>query len=539
MASPMLPISQRTRSEMAKNMAQDESDDVSRVSSKGKETNNITAPLTTNQNTLQNMSSPVFLVSSPEKVNTNTAGQLTSQNSSVNNDIANKQTFSPIISQIPVDHNDAASGGQVIKDQQVDLPDIEMIVEDQNDDINQYRKLENNKIIAVLEVPINDPANIDEYKKFIKVIQNSILEDSILHQEDITGLHIQIITQKISEDKVMQTANDRHKSNKVITGIALQATLISQQTFKELMEIPYRYRVVQVFNASIRLTTAIVKPFMRKYGELEEEECYSRRLHAHAPNRQVIYITFKDANSVAHFYNDHVLWIYGEMLYVTPFLMNKVAREGLKQFLEFYIPRNTYTNDTQKYAYIYFKDEAAMLAATQEVLLVRNKQAEWSEPNVQSCFRCGYTGHFLRDCDYVPPRTRPMTKNEYFRQIREILGKFVKAVMQEIEQIIMLNLPHMLKWQHKIIEDTGKEEIMMIIDKIIIGDVDNIDSFDDEKDLIMNEIGMHEWDEPSKMPYVYLRSCDIQYGIKKGGSMHMNNKEKEEFQRKQTNDNLQ
>jgi hypothetical protein len=346
----------------------------------------------TKQNTLQNMSSPVFLVSSPEKVNTNTAGQSTSQNPSVNNDVANKQTSSPIIGQIPVDHNNAASGGQVIKDQQVDLPDIEMIVEDQNDDINQYRKLENNKIIAVLEVPINDPANIDEYKKFIKVVQNSILEDTILHQEDITGLHIQMITQKISEDKVTQTANDRHKSNKVITGIALQATLISQQTFKELMEIPYRCddvdyffkevitnrtrqlqnnknsqnRVVQVFNASIRLTTAIVKPFMRKYGELEEEECYSRRPHAHAPNRQVIYITFKDANSVARFYNDHVLWIYGEMLYVTPFLMDKVAREGLKQFckklnglppnvqaiefkqfidqhdiVEFYIPQNT------------------------------------------------------------------------------------------------------------------------------------------------------------------------------------------------------
>ncbi|CAB4391376.1 unnamed protein product [Rhizophagus irregularis] len=152
MVSPTLPISQRTRSGMAKNMAQDESDDVSRVSSKGKETNNITAPLTTNvneplepkeassrrelckrkqkvsfntkQNTLQNMSSPVFLVSSPEKVNTNTAGQSTSQNLSVNNDVANKQTSSPIIGQISVDQNDAASGGQVIKDQQVNLPDI-------------------------------------------------------------------------------------------------------------------------------------------------------------------------------------------------------------------------------------------------------------------------------------------------------------------------------------------------------------------------------------------------------------------------------
>lgn len=133
------------------------------------------------------------------------------------------------------------------------------------------------------------------------------------------------------------------------------------------------------------------------------------------------------------------------MLYITPFLMNKDAREELKQYckklnglppnaqtiefkefidsksvVEFYIPQNTYTNDTQKYAYIYFKDEAAMVAAMEEVLVVRNKQTEWSEPGEQSCFRCGYTGHFLRDCDYIPPRIRPIRKNIYFRQIREI-----------------------------------------------------------------------------------------------------------------------
>jgi hypothetical protein len=253
--------------------------------------------------------------------------------------------------------------------------------------------------------------------------------------------------------------------NKIITGIALQAILISRGTFERLKEIPYQCddedyffeevitakakqiqnnrntqnRVVQIFNASLRLSTAVIKPFMRKYGEIVEDECYSRRPHAHAPNRQVIYITFKDADSITRFYDDHVLWVYGEMLYVTPFLMDKNARDETKRFckklnglppnaqaiefkdfidnqnvIEFYIPRNTYTNETQKYAYVYFKNETAMKAAEEIILMIRNKQTEWSNPSDQSCFRCGYTGHYIRECDYVPPRTCPIRRNEYF-----------------------------------------------------------------------------------------------------------------------------
>ncbi|POG61448.1 hypothetical protein GLOIN_2v1814039 [Rhizophagus irregularis DAOM 181602=DAOM 197198] len=60
-----------------------------------------------------------------------------------------------------------------------------MIIDEQDDDTNQFHKLENNKIIAILKVPINSSDNIDEYKKFMKIVQNSILEDSMLKQEDI------------------------------------------------------------------------------------------------------------------------------------------------------------------------------------------------------------------------------------------------------------------------------------------------------------------------------------------------------------------
>ncbi|EXX63945.1 hypothetical protein RirG_147520 [Rhizophagus irregularis DAOM 197198w] len=304
------------------------------------------------------------------------------------------------------------------------------------------------------------------------------------------------------------------------------------------------------------------------------------RPHAYAPNRQVVYITFKDANSVHRFYDNHVLWVYGEMLYVTPFLMDKNIKEGLKQFcmklnglppnaqavefkkfidhhsvVEFYIPRNTYTNDTQKYTYVYFKDEVAMVAATQKIFLVRNKQTEWSDPSVQSCFRCGYTGHYIRDCDYMPPRTRPMRKNEYFRQIKEIRqNRFTRNRAN--------NYSNPATYAHMVAQGNRKfrkrdyyadnardgNQNGRYVDRswnrnninhdLYGGDDDNRNSFDDEKDFIMNEVGMHEWDElPKTRPNV--RSRDVLHGTQKGGSIHMKDKEKEEWYHRQTNNNLQ
>ncbi|PKY54263.1 hypothetical protein RhiirA4_500955, partial [Rhizophagus irregularis] len=259
----------------AKNLVQDKNDGGPVVSSKKKEPDNIVTPLQTNINeplepkeassrrelrkkkqqvsfntnnqVLQNTSSPVFLVSSPKKVSTNTAGQSTDQNLDVNNDVSNKQTSSSAIGQTSDDHNNITSNDQIVNDQQVILPDIEMIMDEQDDDTNQFHKLENNKIVAILKVPINSPDNIDEYKKFMKIVQNSILEDSMLKQEDIISLQVQIITQKVPEGTVTQMNDSQKKVNKIITGISLQATLISQQTWKDLQETPYRCDGIDYF----------------------------------------------------------------------------------------------------------------------------------------------------------------------------------------------------------------------------------------------------------------------------------------------------
>ncbi|EXX70895.1 uncharacterized protein OCT59_002707 [Rhizophagus irregularis] len=321
------------------------------------------------------------------------------------------------------------------------------------------------------------------------MVHNNILEDVRLKQDDITSLTIQVTTQKIIKNPLNDTTSAQTEDTsafKKIVGISLQAILITQETFTTLKEIPYtcdeieyhfeevitrrnrikqnnqqsRDRVIQIFNASLQITTAIVKPFMRKYGELIEDECYSRRPHVHVPNKQVIYITYKNADSVNRFYDNNSLWIYGEMLYVTPFLMNNDIRENLRKFckklngipsnaqaiefkefidtsdvVEFYIPRNTYTNETQKYAYVYFRSREVMEAAMDKLLIIREKQTEWSDPNVQSCFRCGYTGHYIRDCDYISPHRRPMRKNDYFRQIREIKRSHLNQSNTNSQQI--------------------------------------------------------------------------------------------------------
>ncbi|CAB4483231.1 unnamed protein product [Rhizophagus irregularis] len=480
MAPPTSPISQRTRSGTA-NSAELLGDSSEETTQRSKTHDNSSAPYNINKplepkevsnrrdtrkkkqqvqfstnitGPAQQEASPIFLHRSPETINNN-VDQSNLQNSNVNKNDGNKQIPEQIIGQSSADQNIPKPVNKNV-DQQIELPDIDMIDSIHEDVLEQPRKLEQEKILAKLHVQIDDANNINEYRKFIKVVQNHILEDTGLKQENIINLQTQVITQKNDNNNKDKQKEDRSSQTpRVITGIALLATIISRDTLISLSETPYscdnkeyyfeevitakakqlqknknsRDRVVQIFNASLRLTTAIIKPFMRKYGDIEEEECYSRRPYAHAPNRQVIYITFKEANSVTQFYNNHVLWIYGEMLCVTPFLMEKEDRDKLKLYckklnglppnvqaiefksfvdnqevVEFFIPRNTYTNETQKYAYVYFKTEAAMEEAVKVPLSVRNKISEWSEPQEQSCFRCGYTGHFIRDCDYVPPR---------------------------------------------------------------------------------------------------------------------------------------
>ncbi|CAB4480018.1 unnamed protein product [Rhizophagus irregularis] len=323
----------------------------------------------------------------------NSVDQSNLQNSNINKNDGNKQIPEQIIGQSSADQNIPKPVNKNV-DQQIELPDIDMIDSTHEDVLEQPRKLEQEKILAKLHVQIDDANNINEYRKFIKVVQNHILEDAGLKQENIINLQTQVITQKNdNNNKDKQKEDGSSQTPRVITGIALLATIISRDTLISLIET----RTVAIIkNITLKkLTTAIIKPFMRNYGDIEEEECYSRRPYAHAPNRQVIYITFKEANSVTQFYNNHVLWIYGEMLCVTPFLMEKEDRDKLKLYckklnglppnvqaiefksfvdnqevVEFFIPRNTYTNETQKYAYVYFKTEAAMEEAVKVPLSV-------------------------------------------------------------------------------------------------------------------------------------------------------------------------
>ncbi|EXX57698.1 uncharacterized protein OCT59_009815 [Rhizophagus irregularis] len=132
------------------------------------------------------------------------------------------------------------------------------------------------------------------------------------------------------------------------------------------------------------------------------------------------------------------------MLYVTPMELSKDKREERQAFcaklnglppnanareyqsfieefnvLEFRIPRNTRTNRTQLYAYVYFKDEESMQRGTDRVIVRRNKQHEWTPPDVKSCFNCGFTSHLISECNYKPPRKKPINKREYLNSIRQ------------------------------------------------------------------------------------------------------------------------
>ncbi|CAB5185797.1 hypothetical protein RhiirA5_500111 [Rhizophagus irregularis] len=60
-----------------------------------------------------------------------------------------------------------------------------------------------------------------------------------------------------------------------------------------------------------------------------------------------------------------------------------------------------------------------MQRGTDRVIVRRNKQHEWTPPDVKSCFNCGFTSHLISECNYKPPRTRPINKREYLNSIRQ------------------------------------------------------------------------------------------------------------------------
>ncbi|CAB4488958.1 unnamed protein product [Rhizophagus irregularis] len=217
-----------------------------------------------------------------------------------------------------------------------------------------------------------------------------------------------------------------------------------------------RGRTVQIYNASLEITTATLKPFLRRYGELEENGVYATRRNPYQPNKQIFYATYKESASADAFYGKPILWVYNEMLYITPMELSLDKREERRAFcaklnglppnanareyqdfieefnvLEFRIPRNTRTNRTQLYAYVYFKDEESMQRGTDRVIMRRNKQHEWSIPDMKSCFNCGYTSHLISDCDYRPPRNRPINKKDYLNSVRRYQPGYRQKEKQE------------------------------------------------------------------------------------------------------------
>ncbi|POG74752.1 hypothetical protein GLOIN_2v1771008 [Rhizophagus irregularis DAOM 181602=DAOM 197198] len=46
-----------------------------------------------------------------------------------------------------------------------------------------------------------------------------------------------------------------------------------------------------------------------------------------------------------------------------------------------------------------------MQRGTDRVIMRRNKQHEWSTPDMKSCFNCGYTTHLISESDAI--RSRP------------------------------------------------------------------------------------------------------------------------------------
>ncbi|CAB5296962.1 unnamed protein product [Rhizophagus irregularis] len=470
MAPPTSPISQRTRSGTA-NSAELLGDSSEETFQRGKTHDNISAPYNINKplepkevsnrrdtrkkkqqvqfstnitGPAQQEASPIFLHRSPETINNN-VDQSNLQNSNVNKNDGNKQTLGQITGQSSADQNISKSVNKNV-DQQIELPDIDMIDSTHEDVLEQPRKLEQEKILAKLHVQIDDAANIDEYRKFIKVVQNHILEDIGLKQENIINLQTQVITQtNDNNNKDKQKENGPSQTPRIITGIALLATIISRETLNSLIETPY--------------------------------SCDNKE-----------------------YYFEEVITAKAKQLQ-----KNKNSRDRM---------------------------EAAMEEAVKVPLSVRNKISEWSEPQEQSCFRCGYTGHFIRDCDYVPPRTRPMKKNEYFRQIREIRQDRYSRNRQNNNQrpttyaqiVARGGNRNKLRNNYNNQRNQRQQWNGKYIDRS--WNRNNINRYNEEEEI--HDTYNEEYNGEMSSDETEMR----------GGSMHMNNEERKEFNQINTNENL-
>ncbi|GBC03612.1 hypothetical protein RclHR1_05210002 [Rhizophagus clarus] len=54
----------------------------------------------------------------------------------------------------------------------------------------------------------------------------------------------------------------------------------------------------------------------------------------------------------------------------------------------------------------------------EKILNINNQDLEWSDPTELSCYRCEYTGHYLREYQYKSNK-RPLNRRAYLRQVKE------------------------------------------------------------------------------------------------------------------------
>jgi hypothetical protein len=323
----------------------------------------------------------------------------------------------------------------------------------------------------VIEVLTSPDYNNGKIIKILKQTRDFLIADQELgpdvrHVSEILPNFQKVIRDTESRDVDLENKQQRRQT----IGYRLIINLALQETVEKIKELSFEFeskdygfqtytsvreqrqkqnettrsRSVQVYNASLDISTSLIKPFLRRYGELEENGVYASRRNPYQPNKQVFYATFKESASADKFYSNPILWVYNEMLYVTPLELSLEKRQERREFcaklnglppnanareyqefieefnvFEFRIPRNTRTNRTQLYAYVYFKDEESMSYAMERVIIRRNKQHEWSPPDMKSCFNCGYTSHLISECDYRPPRTQTINKRDYLNSINQ------------------------------------------------------------------------------------------------------------------------
>ncbi|CAG8716882.1 uncharacterized protein OCT59_009816 [Rhizophagus irregularis] len=113
-------------------------------------------------------------------------------------------------------------------------------------------------------------------------------KDKQRKKKDVLGyrLIINVLSRKVYEEVM---AMDFHLGNDTLTFTSYQNIRTQRKQANE----GTRNRTVQIYNASLEITTSILKPFLRRYGELKENGVYAARRNPYQPNKQTFYATYK------------------------------------------------------------------------------------------------------------------------------------------------------------------------------------------------------------------------------------------------------